>query len=263
MCRTKTWRKRVAVLSDNCYKSGVSEIANQPYQPSFSSMAAVYRIEIGPFFYIGSSSKLGPRRSDHLRMLKEGAHPNHKLQAAWNAHQSAEVIVLQEVVPKKWDKSDDGTARGKHLEHLEIQKHFGSEFCCNLSNSAYHNTTIGDVMRERWKDPDFRQRMVEKLKARRGDLISPETRKKMADAKTGQNNPNARPCSLSFHGEVMKFTTGAAAADHFKVPQQVMDLWLRGKVPWPGKGMRSPRGLNKRLIGLTGRYLSSKRVATR
>lgn len=112
----------------------------------------------------------------------------------------------------------------------------------------------GDGLRRKWQGPEWRAAQVARKKERRGDLVSAETRAKMASAKRGDRNPNARGCRISFGGTVLDFTTATDAARHYGVSQQTMDLWLRKVVPWPGTGKRKPRS-GAHLIGMTGAYL--------
>lgn len=230
------------------------ELQNVDYLPNYCAVTGVYRLQIGDYFYIGSGISVGTRRSEHLNDLKAGTHRSPKLQAAWDKHQSARFIIIQETQPKTWLKGDDGRDRARMLEHEEIQKHFGTEFCCNQSASAYGNTMLGEVMREKWKDGEYRERTVARLRNRRGSAVSVECRRKMALAKTGAKNSKARSCTLNFRGETMTFATCTDAAAHFGVTQQAMNLWLTGGAVWPGQG-RTPRSSQARmLIGLTGAY---------
>lgn len=230
------------------------ELQNVSYRPELCRVTGVYRLQVGDYFYIGSGITVGTRRSEHLQALRAGTHRSSKLQAAWDLFEDAEFIILQEVKPKGWSKADNGRDRAMLLEHEEIQKHFGTEFCCNQSSSAYGNACLGDYMREKWQDEEFRTKTIERLKSRRGHKVSPECREKMARAKMGERNINARACTLRRGGDTWNFVTGSEAATHFGVSQQTMHLWLSGQVPWPGAG-RPPRNPQARtLIGLRGEY---------
>lgn len=223
-------------------------LVNCPYLPEHCLLTAVYRLNVGPFFYIGSSTKIGTRRSYHLTALRDGIHTNAKLQDAWNRHQQADFTIIITAITRQ---------EAREIEDVEIKKAFGSAHCCNLSNSAYCNSLASAQLKERWKDPEWRSRMVECLrKARVGLVVSEETRAKMAEAKTGVSNPRARACTINFKGEVFKFPTGVAAARHFGATQQAMDLWLKGHVSWPGSGRHQQRvkPQNAHLVGMSGSY---------
>ena len=231
-----------------------AELQNVRYRPELCSTTGVYRLQVGDYFYIGSGATVGTRRSEHLQALRAGTHRSSKLQAAWDLFEDAEFTILQEVRPRDWAKGDDGRDRARFLEHEEIQKHFGTEFCCNQSSSAYGNTGLGDYMRAKWQDEEYRAKTIERLKARRGLEVSPECRAKMAEAKRGDRNAKSRACRLWRGEDTWEFVTGSEAANHFGVSQQTMHLWLSGQAAWPGVG-RLPRNPQARtLIGLRGEY---------
>ena len=61
-----------------------------------NSLAAIYQITIGTHKYIGST-KRNPkiRISEHLYLLEHGKHYNKKLQACYDAHDSAKFYILE------------------------------------------------------------------------------------------------------------------------------------------------------------------------
>lgn len=211
-----------------------------PYTDNHWYMAGVYRINVGKVFLGGSAVEIGHAIANHHWMLKEGIHPSGGLQAAFAAggEISAEVVLE---VPRKVDDTDhEHRRRIKFREHLYVGQIFGTPGCANRTKDVgFHGVSVG--------------RSAEALGAMAKKPKSPETLKKMSIAKRGGRNVNARACVLEFRGEEFRFDTGTGAADHFGVTQQTMDLWLRGIVPWPGKGKRKPRA-GGRLVGLTGRY---------
>ena len=225
-----------------------------PYHPSLSSVAAVYRLEVGATFYIGSTRALGPRFSDHAARLTKGIHSNPMLQKAHDDGGAVSLVVLETVARKHDDSDKDHSRRLKFREQAHLTPLLKLDLCANRSESTTHNTGIGEWMKTKWQDPVFREKQITRMKLRKGGAVSLESRSKMAEAKRGSRNPKARPCQVGFAGELRVFPCGASAAAHFKVSQQVMDLWLRGEVPWPGTGKRAPR--QKHLVGLTGRYLT-------
>ena len=196
-------------------------------------ICGVYRLQIGEFFYIGSGARIGSRFSSHLGELKNGTHRSSKLQAAWDKYQIAEKIIVQEVIPKSWDSNDDGTERAKLIEDHEIKRRFNDPGCCNLSESAYYNTGISETMRSKWKDPEFRAKMMEKLGPSWAKPRSAETKAKMALAKTGANNPKARPITIIQDGKIMRFPTSRGLADHLGISQQGAYSMTKSKA-WPG-----------------------------
>ena len=216
--------------------------------------AGVYRVNVGKFFYVGSSSNLKARRRDHFLELRKGTHHSTLLQRAFNDLGTFEMVVIKEV-PRKYDDSDkDHSQRLLFNEQRAINDLIDGELCCNTSFEAGCNSWAGNNLRQKWQDPEFRSAHIARLKSRRGDAISTETRAKMAQAKRGTNNAKSRQCTIFFQGQSIKFPCVTDAAKHFNVTQQAMDNWLRGATPWPGTGARPPRERNRRLIGLCGSY---------
>lgn len=223
---------------------------NQPYSPDRFFQSGTYRVNVGPVFYLGSTTKFGSRNSDHRVRLERGEHPNKRLQAAYDEHQSFEFIILTLIPRKDHDADKDHIERLKFNEQNLLDAHKGDPNLANASESSRHNSTIGDYMKAKWQNPEFRESQIRKMKARKGDAISPETRAKMAEAKRGKNNAKAIPCVIHFQGQIHKFDCVSDAAKHFKATQQAMDMWLKGIMPWPGTGPRKPKRPD--LVGMTG-----------
>jgi hypothetical protein len=236
----------VAIKLIACIKRAV-----KLYQPNMSKDAGVYRINVGAFFYIGSTTFLGSRVSDHRTRLEKGEHPVPALQQAWNEIRTFEAVLIKAVPRKAHDTDKDHSDRLRFHEDALIRKLHGTEGCCNRSTTVYYNSDVGGNLGEKWKDPEYRARMITILKGRE---FSDETRAKMAEAKTGKNNPNARACIIHFGGESLKFDSATEAAAHYGVTQQAMDGWLGGKSGWPTADGKT-RQQNRRLAGMTGEYL--------
>lgn len=228
-----------------CYK-----IAVQPYQPNLCKCAGTYRIQVGQFFYIGSTATLGHRISDHRTRLAKGEHRNPALQAAWDQIHEFSAFLLKEVPRKRHDTDGDHNARLRFHEEMLLRKLHGTEGCCNRSSTAYYNSDVGGNLRAKWQDPEYRAKMLEVLRTRK---FSDESRAKMAEAKRGKNNPKSRPCSITFNGEALRFESASEAAKHYGVSQQAMKQWLDGASSWPTDGGKT-RPQNRRLAGMTGEY---------
>jgi len=119
---------------------------------------------------------------------------------------------------------EEGLYSPQELEQELLDFYAGNPHLCNVSTSAFG------------PDEDMRGR----LKARMADRErSAPTREKMAAAKRGERNPNARPVQVTDpQGAVMEFVSVTEAAEFFGVSQQLMDQWLKGLVAWPGEGYR-------------------------
>lgn len=225
------------------------------YDPKIhAAVGGTYVLKIGEFRYFGGTRNFSRRRSQHLCDLEQGVHPNRGAQVAFDACGGGEFEIIEVLKMKPGESDEDWFKRIKFKEQLLLNQHFGERYCLNLSSSSIHNTGIGDYMREKWKDKTFREKQVERMKLRRGDAITAETRVKLGERKRGANNPNARSCTVQWKGETMKFVTGQDAATHFGVTQQAMHNWLSGKAPWPGTGRKPARLQNRHLVGLTGSY---------
>lgn len=229
---------------------GMSAPTGVPYDPSRFHVGGIYAVFVGDLFYLGSTRKLGSRNSDHRTRLEQGIHPNPLLQEAFNAGGSYSMVILKLLPEKPEEPAADYRTRREMWEQVELDRWFGKPGCANRSENSGYNTGNGEIMRRMWQDPVFREAQMVRLKARKGDAISAETRKRMSDAKRGRRNPKATPCKVGDR----RFDSATEAARAFGVPQQVMHLWLTGAVPWPGTGPRAPR--RKDLIGLTGHFLS-------
>lgn len=233
---------------------------NAPYDPKFCNCAGIYRVDVGPKFYIGSTTRLGSRHSAHLTDLKRGQHPNKALQAAWDEHGVFQFTVLTLIPEKACDRGRDHAERLKFHEQRLLDQVSVDPGCCNASESSRYNTGIAESMRRKWQDPEFRERSVRRLReARRGVAVSAETRAKMSAAKRGARNPFSRPVWLELPGGTREeFESATAAARRVGVTQQLMHQWLTGAAFWPGTGPRL-RTRMKHLVGLRGGFVNPVR----
>lgn len=210
--------------------------------------SGAYKLYVGSFFYIGSSTDVDYRRACHISMLRKGEHPNHKLQAAWN-HGSENVrsSVLRPL-KRGADESVESFRDRLRAAEQELLDHYSCDpGITNLSMTACGPDTRVD-MKARWRDPEYRNRML-----RERGAPGEETRTKMAEAKRGMLNPKSRPVRVTWpDGREEVFPTGTAAAAEIGVSQQVVDLWLRGKLALPGRGSRKCR--KPHLVGLVVGY---------
>lgn len=231
-------------------------IKNTPYAPNLFHVSGTYRLDVGPLSYFGSTTSVGARWSEHRTRLERGDHPNPLLQEAWDQHGTAGLMILLEI-PRKSDDSDkDHRDRLRLHEQQLLDEHFGTDGCANRSDSANHNSNVSRQMKMMWADPEWArwQKSLRAAAALNRGPVSAATRAKMAAAKTGARNHNARECCFRLREELFQFPAASEAAEFFGVKQQTMDLWLRGMVSWPGSGSRPPRPASRHLIGLRGWY---------
>lgn len=232
---------------------------NAPYDPKFCNAAGLYRVDVGPKFYIGSTTRLGSRHSSHRADLVAGKHPNTALQAAWDEHQDFRFTVLTLIPEKPCDRGRDHAERLKFHEQKLLDDLFADPDCCNASENSRYNTTISGVMRRKWLDPEYRVAAIRRMRgARKTNPVSPETRERMAAAKRGLAGWAARPCVLQLPGSDIElaFESSTEAARFVGATQQAMHGWLTGKFAWPGSGPRPPKSKNaEQLTGLRGRFV--------
>lgn len=228
------------------------------YDPKLHcNVGGTYLLHVGDLFYVGSTKSFGRRYSNHKVGLERGEHWNEALYQAYlaGAGMDFEILEIIERKPADVETEKDYVKRLKLHEQWLLDKWFGKPGCVNVSSDSGFNTTIGEWMKAKWCDPEFRETQVARLKARRGAAVTAETREKMAEAKRGKRNARSRACTLWFHDEKLRFDSATAAARHFGVTQQVMDLWLRGSMGWPGANGRTPRSdRGRQLVGLMGGY---------
>lgn len=192
------------------------------------------------------------RACNHISDLKHGRHHNCHMRAAYDIHKAASWEIIERVSSRYQETPVSLKARLYEAEQRHISEHHGKPYCLNISRTAIGATYHHPEIAERWRQPEYRERMMA-LRLQRNYRPSEATKEKMAAAKRGERNPNARPVVLVFKGEEFRFPCASHAARHFGVTQQIMDFWLKGKCSWPGTGRRT-RKVNQRLIGLVGSF---------
>ena len=199
--------------------------------------SATYMVRVGPFFYIGSTANLRQRRHAHRWMLKAGIHSNINLQAAYDKHQTCDVM------PLEFFHHPIGRAEGEHRRILRtaeqklLDEHASSPHLCNISMNAFGPDSRPDII-ERFKDPQYRARMRE-IAPRRPPPTA-EARSNMAAAKRGARNHKAREVMVTNpDGTKQRFPCVAEAAQFFQTSPQCMEQWLKGQTAWPGTGKRT------------------------
>ena len=100
----------------------------------------VYRIDIGPYYYYGSSTRMSSRRSVHKGTLERNQHHNIKMQMVYNKHREFRFTVVQEC-----EKHDL-----RNVEQRLLEKHFGDRFCMNIKNEVDHNPGGHNAKRIYW-----------------------------------------------------------------------------------------------------------------
>lgn len=211
--------------------------------------SGVYRLEVGTSFYVGSTRHLGARYSDHKVGLEAGEHPNPGLQDAFDQGGEIRMTLVEEVPLKPIDSKDDHVKRLKFREQLVLDRVFGTPGCCNRSSSSTLGRGIGEIMKQRWQDPEFRTGMAEKMRelGRKGKSV--ETRRRMAEAKRGSRNVKSLRCMVRFGGEAREFGSITEAAAAYGILAKDLTNWLAGRAFFPTEFSASGRRYPS-LIGL-------------
>ena len=129
----------------------------------------LYEIQIGSYFYHGSSKNIERRMACHKSKLKNNKHPNPKMQSIFDKYKefNYEVII---------------TCKEEDLEYLEqrmIDAHIGDKPCMNLA------VTVGNPMRGRKQTEEHKAKIGAANKGRSTNLgikRSGETKLKMKEA---------------------------------------------------------------------------------
>lgn len=195
--------------------------------------SGTYYVRIGPFFYIGSSTKLYNRESDHRCRLTRGIHPNPRLQEAFDDGFDYSFQVHQHIPREKDETVKEFRDRLRAKEQLLIDVAANDEKLCNRSKDS-RGPGNSNILKDKWKDPAFREKML----ANRVYLpASEETRAKMSEAKRGARNVKARGVHITNpDGSISKFECASDAAKHLNVSQQLFHLWM--STNWPSENSR-------------------------
>ena len=129
----------------------------------------IYRIEIGDYFYWGSTMNYTKREREHHSGLRGGCHPNIKMQNVYDKYKDFEmnlVVFTNENILQ--------------IEQEFIDLDYDNHYCMNLAKDAI------SPMLGRTHTQKTRKLMSE---ARKGKQHSSESRKLMSKAKQGKNHP--------------------------------------------------------------------------
>lgn len=203
-----------------------------------STSFGTYMLRVGDLFYIGSTTSFVKRGREHLWRLKAGKHLTKKLQKAYDDGALPQMIPLDYFRYKGNETTSELRDRLRAAEQAHLDKYYDDPCCTNSSRNT-RGPDNGELMKELWKDPEWREWMSEKV---RGRKASPEARRKMAEAKKGRANARSRQIVVvGPDGKKKAFPTVSSCAEFFGASQQSMHLWITGEVPWPGTGRNKLR----------------------
>jgi hypothetical protein len=89
----------------------------------------VYRIDVGPYYYYGSSTRISSRRSVHRGTLQRNRHHNIKMQMVYNKHMEFKFTVVEECEKHNL----------RIVEQRFIDQYCQDRFCMNLKAEVDHN----------------------------------------------------------------------------------------------------------------------------
>lgn len=80
--------------------------------------SGIYKVFIGPKFYIGQTGDLQARKSGHLSYLRRGAHPNAHMQRAFNRIGTYRFVILGRVLPEHLNALEQALLDLQHADPL-------------------------------------------------------------------------------------------------------------------------------------------------
>jgi len=171
--------------------------------------------------YVGSTNHFARRKRQHLSDLKLGKNGNPNLQNAYNQYgKSAFEFSLLEVTEADFDVLISREQYWMDYLHPEYNINPRAGFCVGdyVHNEKAHKK-ISVIMKEMWKDPEYKANWMEKMKDKRhllckGRKLSDATKEKLRQANLGKNNPNyGKPRSQAFLDKMQKTYSGAVSPD--------------------------------------------------
>jgi group I intron endonuclease len=158
--------------------------AAERLDPRWHRKSGIYQINIGDGFYIGSAISLTKRRNQHFSDLRASRHANIHLQRAFNKHGSIyfEIVEIVEDVARLIEREQFYIDTMKPRYNIAVTA--GSQL--GFRHSAESRALISKVQKGRVLSPETCRKMSE---ARQGIKLSEEHRKNISASKKGRKNP--------------------------------------------------------------------------
>lgn len=251
----------------------------------------MYKLILGnSYYYIGSTTCYGRRKSDHLRELRKQYHNNSAMQNIWNKYpEEYEFIVLEEV-------HDEEILL--QIEQKYIDENIGNPKCINICREAHkpnvrrgkdHHYYGIPFARGRVFSEEIRKRMSEarkgtkhtqeakdkmslahmghkrskesiektasKLRGRKRPKFSKEWRDNISKSGIGRKSARRKKLVIIFpNGKEQIYSHITEAAEKLGVARRTLGMWLNGQNPFPGSGSHVTTK-TKHLLGITGYFL--------
>jgi hypothetical protein len=148
--------------------------------------SGIYKIEIGPFYYFGSSIDLYKRKYAHIGSLKNGVHGNRFMQRAYNKFRDYKFTIVSHVMEKDLFPE----------EQKLIDLHIKDRNCMNISSVAdcpSRCPKLREKLIRRNKSTIWTDEMRKKASlSKKGIKFAPGTFAERSKRYTGTGNPNAK-----------------------------------------------------------------------
>lgn len=195
----------------------------------------IYKMEIGPYFYYGSSFNTTKRFYHHLNSLQNNRHCNPFIQRVFNKYGFCNFRIVEY---GNWSET-------QMLDHEQFWIDFGLSNTQNLCMNINRFSTGGPI-RGRTFTPEMRKKWSE---AKKGIRFTEQHKQALSDASTVK-----RSVVLVVDGVENKFDSLSSAAKYIDIPISTLKCWLKKQHPWPGSGKRCSKK-HQRLAGLKGFYV--------
>lgn len=212
-----------------------------------SNQGYIYRIDIGPKFYIGQTTNPMRRKKDHYRFLLEGMHCNQAMCNAFGKYKDFRFRIIEKVHVSKLTE--------REMELLE--PHESNPNCLNIlfkpngyvgKLTADHKEKIsagltGRTLSEETKRKISLTKKGRKLSHAHREKIAAANRNRTHSTKTKQkmsrkqSEIKGKGCVLiSPDGEELSFDTISQAAQYLAYSKSNIITFMNGHKPWPKRG---------------------------
>lgn len=172
--------------------------------------SGVYQIQVGPYVYYGSSSRLTSRKSAHKRSLEKGTHGNRFMQRAYNRYGYFVFTVIRECSPEEAVK----------YEQELINRAWGCSALMNAASNAFNAFQSSETRKKTaernsariWTE-ESRRKLREKAVGRKIDVSNRRSF-------NGSDNPNAKLTGIQIKDLLVRRANGEtinSLADFFNV----------------------------------------------
>ena len=167
--------------------------------------------------YVGATTNLRQRKTQHFSDLKLQRHANPRLQADYNLYPNSLRYIVLEVL------FDKAMLERREQDWIDwILPEYNKELKAGYATSHVHDPEVREKISksvtELWKDPAYKANYVSKMAGRpsnrKGATLSEESKEKIRQANLGAKNPHyGKPRSQGFMDKVRKTYPGVISPD--------------------------------------------------